>query len=162
MDREEAERLVDAYGDMVYRLAYARTGSRADAEDVTQETFLRLVRSKPDFHDESHCRAWLLRVAANCAWDLRRSPWRGRVVPIEEARALPARERGEDAGDLLEAVHTLPETYRVVIHLYYYEGLSASEIAGVLGTGESAVYTRLSRARVMLKNRLREDGSYAE
>ena len=62
MEREEAERLVAQYGSAVYRLAYARTGSREDAEDVTQDTFVRLVRSSPVFQDGAHEKAWLLRV----------------------------------------------------------------------------------------------------
>ena len=85
MDREEAARLVEQYSPAVYRLAYARTGSREDADDITQETFLRLVRAAPAFRDGEHCKAWLLRVAANCAGDLHRSPWHRRRVPLEEA-----------------------------------------------------------------------------
>ena len=87
MERAEAERLVRLHGQAVYRLAYARTGSREDAEDVTQETFLRLVRTGPEFQDEEHCRAWLFRVALNCAGDLFRSAWRRRKRPLEEAVA---------------------------------------------------------------------------
>lgn len=85
MDKQEAERLIEAYADAVYRLAYARTGSREDAEDVTQETFLRLVRTGPRFQDGEHCRAWLPRVAMNCAADLHRSAWRRHTRPLEEA-----------------------------------------------------------------------------
>ena len=76
MDREEAACLVERHGTMVYRLAYARTGSREDAEDITQETFLKLVRAAPAFREEEHCKAWLLRVAANCAGDLHRTTMR--------------------------------------------------------------------------------------
>lgn len=159
MDREEAQRLVETYGDAVYRLAYAHTGNRADAEDVTQETFLRLVRSLPDFQSEAHCKAWLLRVAVNCAGDLHRSPWRRRTTPLEEAGDLPAPETPEPGG-LLEAVSSLPERYRAVVHLYYYEDLSAEEIARLLGKSVNAIYTRLSRARVMLRDSLKEVEGY--
>ena len=154
MDREEAARLVEQYSPAVYRLAYARTGSREDAEDITQETFLRLVRAAPAFRDGEHCKAWLLRVAANCAGDLHRSPWRRRAVPLEEAAALAAPEREEDG--VLEAVLALPEAYRAPVHLFYYEGMSVAEIARVLGKGEGAVRTRLSRARRMLREMLME------
>lgn len=92
MEREEAERLVAQYGSAVYRLAYARTGSREDAEDVTQETFLRLVRSSPVFQDGAHEKAWLLRVAAHCAADVFRAPWRKRDLPLEAAAILGRRE----------------------------------------------------------------------
>jgi len=152
MDKEEAQRLVDAYGDAVYRLAYAYTGHRADAEDVTQETFLRLLRDAPEFREEGHRKAWLLRVAVNCARDLHRSPWRRRAAPLEEAEALPAPEAPESG--VLEAVLSLPEKYRAVVHLYYYEGYTAAETAQLLGKSVSAVNTRLSRARAMLRDKI--------
>lgn len=155
MEQEEAQRLVEAHSQAVYRLAYARTGSRADAEDITQETFLRLVAAAPVFRDEGHCRAWLLRVALNCAADLHRSAWRRRRVPLEEAAELAAPEA--EAGDsVLEAVLALPEAYRAPIHLFYYEEMSVAEIAQVLGKREGTVRTRLSRARAMLRAILTE------
>ena len=146
MEREEAEWVVQRHGQTVYRLAYARTGNREDAEDVTQETFLRLVRAAPKFRDEDHCRAWLLRVAANCANDVFRSPWR-RAQPLDERLPAPAPEEG----GVLEAVLALPGKYRLPVHLFYYEGLSVAEIAAVLGKSESVVKTRLFRARGMLR-----------
>ncbi|BDF71461.1 DNA-directed RNA polymerase sigma-70 factor [Oscillospiraceae bacterium] len=156
MDMREAEALVARHAQAVYRLAYARTGSREDAEDVTQETFLRLVRTAPEFADEDHCRAWLLRVAMNCAGDLFRSAWRRHTRPLEEAEQVPAPEEG----GVLEAVLALPERYRAPIHLFYYEGLSTAEIAAVLGKSEGAVRTRLSRARTMLRGVLEECESH--
>ena len=149
MEQEEARRLVEEYGSMVYRLAYARTGSRADAEDITQEVFLRLVRAAPAFRDGEHRRAWLLRVTANCAKDFFRAPWR-RHRPLEEAAALAAPGPEEGRG-VLGAVLALPERYRTVVHLFYYEELSVAEIAAALGKSEGAVRTRLSRARGMLR-----------
>lgn len=155
MDREEAARLVEQYSMAVYRLAYARTGNREDAEDITQETFLRLVRTAPAFRDGEHCKAWLLRVAANCAVDLHRSPWRRRSVPLEEAEQMAAPEPAEEDG-MLASILALPEEYRVVVHLYYYEDLSTGEIAKVLGKREGTIRTRLSRARAMLREDLQE------
>lgn len=159
MEREEAARLVEDHGQAVYRLAYARTGSREDAEDITQETFLRLVRAAPVFRDEDHCRAWLLHVAMNCTRSLFRRPWRRRDLPLEEAAnaAAPDGERG----DVLEAVLALPEQYRAPVHLFYYEGLTVEQIAKILGLREGAVRTRLSRARGMLRDMLKEDEEHA-
>lgn len=154
MDRLEAEELVREHGQAVFRLAYARTGNKADAEDVTQETFLRLVHKAPHFRDRDHCRAWLLRVAMNCAGDLFRSPWRRRTRPLEEAEGISAPEREEDG--VLPVVLALPERYRTVVHLFYYEELSVAEMAVVLGKGEGAVRTRLCRARRMLRDMLEE------
>jgi len=156
MEREEAERLVREHGQTVYRLAYARTGSRQDAEDITQETFLRLVRSAPEFRDEDHCRAWLLRVAANCAKDLFRASWRRKDLPLEEAERIPAQAPEPEAGGVLEAVLALPEQYRIPVHLFYYEEMSIEEIAKTLGIRAGTVRTRLTRARGKLRDALKE------
>ena len=142
MEREEAERLVARYGPSVYRLAYARTGSKEDAEDVMQETFLRLVRAAPEFRDEEHGKAWLLRVATHCAADVFRMPWRKRDLPLEPD------------SNVLAAVLSLPEKYRLPVHLFYYEGYSIAETAAVLGRRESTVRAQLTRARAMLREKL--------
>ena len=108
MEREEAERLVARYGPSVYRLAYARTGSKEDAEDVMQETFLRLVRAAPEFRDEEHGKAWLLRVATHCAEDVFRMPWRKRDLPLEAARGVSSAPPKEPDSNVLAAVLSLP------------------------------------------------------
>lgn len=155
--REPAE-LARAYAPAIYRLAYARTGSRADAEDIMQEVFVRLLRAGPDFADRAHARAWLLRVAANCANDWFRAPWRRREGPLTDS--LPAPEH-EDGG-VVEAVPALPAKYRTAVHLYYYEELSVAEIAKITGKSESAVKSRLFRARAMLREALKEDDDVSE
>lgn len=160
MDYEQAEHLVAQYGQTIYRLAYARTGSREDAEDITQETFLRLVRANPQFRDENHRKAWLLRVAANCASDLFRTPWRRKNRPLEEAEQIAAKGPEPEGSGVLEAVLSLPEDYRIPVHLFYYEGMSVAEIAEALGKREGAIRTRLFRARTMLRNKLSEEGDY--
>ena len=150
--------LARAYAPAIYRLAYARTGSRADAEDIMQEVFVRLLRAEPDFADRAHARAWLLRVAANCANDWFRAPWRRREGPLTDS--LPAPEH-EDGG-VVEAVLALPAKYRTAVHLYYYEELSVAEIAAVLGKSEGAVKSRLFRARALLRRYLKEDSDVSE
>lgn len=151
--------LVRQYAPSVYRLAYARTGSRADAEDVMQEVFLRLIKAKPAFDSEAHAKAWLLRVAANCASDLFRLPWRKRESPLEED--LPAPEEPE-RGSVTEAVLALPARYRVPIHLYYYEGYSVAEIAEMIGKSQGTVKSRLYRARELLRVKLKEEENREE
>ena len=150
--------LARAYAPAIYRLAYARTGSRADAEDIMQEVFVRLLRAGPDFADRAHARAWLLLVAANCANDWFRAPWRRREGPLTDS--LPAPEH-EDGG-VVEAVLALPAKYRTAVHLYYYEELSVAEIAKITGKSESAVKSRLFRARAMLREALKEDDDVSE
>lgn len=155
MDTQTAARLVAEHSQAVYRLAYVRTGSREDAEDIVQETFLRLVRAEPELLDSAHQRAWLLRVAANCAGDLFRAPWRKRDRPLEEAEGVPAPQ--PEPGGVLEAVLSLPESYRLPVHLFYYEGMSVEEIGAILGKRPGAVRTRLTRARAMLRDKLKEE-----
>lgn len=145
--------LARRFAPAIYRLAYARTGSRADAEDVMQEVFLRLVRHKPAFDSEAHARAWLLKVASNCATDLFRLPWRRREEPLEEDVSAPE-EPGE--GSVTEAVLSLPARYRIPIHLYYYEGYSVAEIADITGKREGTIKSHLSRARALLRDKLKE------
>lgn len=146
--------LARQYAPAVYRLAYARTGSRADAEDVMQETFLRLVKARPVFENEVHAKAWLLRVAANCANDLFRLPWRKREEPLEEGISIPEKP---ETGGVAEAVFSLPAKYRIPIHLYYYEGFSIVEIARVTGKREGTVKSQLFRARALLRDKLKEE-----
>ena len=146
----EPAALAEQYAGMLYRLAYARTGSRADAEDVMQEVFVRLLRARPEFRDEEHAKAWLLRVGARCAADVLRAPWRRREGPLDDGLPAP------------EPVLALPSQYRMAVHLYYYEELSVAEIAAVLGKSEGAVKSRLFRARALLRRYLKEDGDVSE
>ena len=148
------EAAVELYADMVFRLAYSYLKNRADAEDVMQEVFLRLVKARPSFGSGAHAKAWLLRVASNCANDLFRLPWRRREAPL--ADDLPAPEAPE-TGSVTEAVLSLPARYRIPIHLYYYEDLSVAEIARTIGKSEGTVKSRLFRARNLLRERLREE-----
>lgn len=155
---EDPEVLAQRYAQMVYRMAYARTGSKTDAEDVVQEVFLRLVRARPSFRDEEHGKAWLLRVAANCTNDLFRLPWRKREEPLQPSMAA---EEGPEFSGVLEAVLALPEKYRLVVHLYYYEELSTAEIGRIIGRSEGAVRSRLFRAKRMLRDLLGEEEHHA-
>ena len=149
----DPDALARQYAPAVYRLAYLRTGSRADAEDVMQEVFLRLIRAKPAFSGQAHAKAWLLRVTSNCVSDLFRLPWRRREGPLEEEAAV---SEAPEAGSVTEAVLSLPVRYRIPIHLYYYEGYSVAEIAAITGRSEGTVKSRLFRARSLLRDKLNE------
>ena len=159
MTEETFERVARTYGDMLYRVAYHALKNRADAEDVMQEVFVRLLRARPEFRDEEHAKAWLLRVGARCAADVLRAPWRRREGPLDDG--LPAPEPPGEGG-VVEAVLALPAKYRTAVHLYYYEELSVAEIAAVLGKSEGAVKSRLFRARALLRRYLKEDGDVSE
>ena len=147
----EPAALAEQYAGMLYRLAYARTGSRADAEDVMQEVFVRLLRARPEFRDEEHAKAWLLRVTVNGCKSRLRAPWRRRTAPLLDAYPAAAPEEGT----LLEAMQALPARDRAVLHLYYYEGYQTAEIAALTGLREGSVRSRLTRARTRLRQVLK-------
>lgn len=147
------EQLLDQYGAMLFRIAYARTQSRSDAEDIVQETWVRYFRTAPELESEEHRKAWLLRVCLNCANSFLASAWRRHSAPLDET--LPGDSSPEsDRLDVLAAVRALPDKYRTVVHLFYYEELSVREIAEIVGSREAAVKTQLHRARQMLKEKL--------
>ena len=128
-----------------------------DADDVTQDVFVQLLRSKTAFEGERHLRRWLVRVTVNRCRSLFRTPWR-RVEDIEEyahALAMPSREHE----GLFAAVMRLPERYRVPIVLFYYGGFSIEEIAELAHARPATVRARLSRARVRLRAQLGDDGA---
>ena len=138
--------VVETYGNMVYRLALAQTHSGHDADDVFQEVFLRYLRSAPDFREEEHRKAWLLRVTVNCCKKFHTSFWRRHTTVLSEA--IPART--EEEGELLQLMEGLPEKYRAVLHLYYYEGYATGEIAAILGRSPNTVRSQLARGRALL------------
>lgn len=148
---DSAAAVLSRYADMVYRLAFARTKSRYDADDILQEVFLRYIRSAPDFQEEEHCRAWLIRTTVNCSKTLLMSAWFRKTVPLDDTLVAEMRETGE----VYDAVLRLPKAYRTVVHLYYYEGYSVAEIGGLLGCKEATVKTRLHRARNLLRDTLK-------
>ena len=148
------ESVIRHYSNMVYRLAFARTGNISDAEDLYQEVFLRYLTKAPSFTSEEHRKAWLLRVTVNCANRFHSSLWRKRTEPLSEALAFPAPE-GEE---LWEEIRLLPEKYRTILHLYYYEDLTTDEIAQLLERTPATVRSQLTRARDRLKQLLLEEG----
>lgn len=150
---EAIPRVVEQYADMVLRIAYQNLRARADAEDVVQDVFLRLVK-QPAFTDEAHLKAWLIRVAVNRCKDLNKSAWSRKTIPLEED--FPT--AGPEAAGVMEELAQLKEADRNVIYLYYYEKFTVPEIAAMLGEKESAVGSRLNRARQKLKSILIEGG----
>lgn len=154
---EEANRAVDRYADLVRRLCMIHLKNHADTEDIFQTVFLKYVLSSVSFESEEHERAWFIRVTINACRDLLRSVFRRRVTSLDEVLELPA-EAPPDLGYVLEAVLSLPQKYRQVIYLHYYEGYSAPQIGKLLGKNVNTVYTLLNRSRAMLRERLGGDG----
>ena len=151
MDFATPEAAFEKYADEVYRLAFVRTGSRSDSDDILQEVFLRYMRAWDKMQSEEHVKATLIRITVNCSIGLLTSAWFKKTVPLDE-NIPTADEYGE--GNVLGEVLKLPLKYRTVIHLYYYMGYSVEEIAELTKTNPSTVKTRLSRARGRLKKTL--------
>lgn len=158
MEQVHFTRAVERHQDMVYRVALHSLGTPQDADDAVQEVFLRLYQRAEPFDSPEHLRRWLLRVTLNYCRDVLKSPWRRRRVSLESLPELPAFQREEERV-LYQTVMSLPEKYRTVLDLFYYEELSVREIAGLLHIEVSAVTTRLSRARGKLKAALGEGWS---
>lgn len=154
LDNEQYTRLVRRYIDTVFRVALNYLRSPADAEDVTQTVFEKLLREKKVFENEEHIRAWLIRVAVNECKKQLRSPWR-RVEPLEDYLTAVAFDNPAHS-DLYRAVMELPKKYRMAIYLHYYEGYSAQEIASLLRIPKNTVCSHLKRGRELLKLQLQE------
>lgn len=148
------------WGDAVYRLALGQTRSRADAEDVYQDVFLRLLDSGTAFESPEHLKAWLLRVTVNRCRDLARSGWKRRTVALDpewDAPDSPARD-DEDAA-VWDAVGQLPEQQRTAVHLHYVEGYSTEEIASALDCRPATARTWLFRARARIRELMEADAA---
>ena len=144
------------YGNRIFSAAFSICQSQADADDVVQETLIRYYSLDKDFDSEPHLKAWLLRVAINRAKDVASSFWRRNTVEWETYMDSLVFEAPEDSR-LFEAVMRLPEKYRTVIHLFYYEGYAVEEIANILRHPKGTVKSQLNRGRKLLKNMLQEE-----
>lgn len=139
--------VIEKYSNMIYRLAMARTGNREMSEDVYQEVFLRLAKKLPQFENEEHEKAWLIRVTINCSKNMINSGFMRHRAELDENLTFETPERHE----IYYAVQKLPLKYKTVIHLYYYENYSIKEISKILHVNENTIKTRLARARKELE-----------
>lgn len=149
----EAEQALNAHGDSIRRVCFLHLKNYADVEDVFQEVILKYILYEGSFESDAHERAWLLRVAINQCKDLLKSFFRKRVTALDDVNIAAFSVTDEDKS-ILDAVLRLPDKYRDVIYLHYYEGYTAVEIAGMLGNRENTVYTWMARAKSKLKEAL--------
>ena len=145
IDEKDWNALVRRNTPHMLRAAYAILHSKEDAQDAVQDAFIKLLRYQPRFHDTEHEKAWLLRVTINIAKNDLRLLRRMAPMPLQEPAAVQ-----EERSPVLEAVLALPDAYRIIIHLYYYEGYSIKEIAQIMRLPAATVGTRLARGRQKL------------
>ena len=157
-DEARLRRLMEAYATQLLRLCYLYLGDRALAEDAVQDTFLKAYRAFDQFRGESAEMTWLTRIAVNTCKNYRRGFWHrlvdGKVTPDQLPPALYQPHDRDDK--VLTEIMGLAPIYREVILLYYYQRMSAPEIAGLLRVPEATVFTRLRRARLRLRKELEE------
>lgn len=157
MNRSEFINAVEMYSDDVFRIALSYCNNKSDAEDITQNTFLKLLQSDESFESDEHIKKWLFRVAINNCKDIKKSFWQKNALPLDDLiEAESATDFTQNDYDLYNAVTKLQAKYRIVVHLFYYEDYSIKEISKLLEIKETTVQTRLMRARRKLKELLEE------
>lgn len=144
--------IVETYGDMLYRVAYQYTRNRSEAEDITQDVFVAMLKKMP-FKSEEHLKAWIIRVAINKSINYLKSN-RKKVLSLDENIDVAGKQNFDR--DEIEELQSLPRFDRSVIYLYYYEGYSIKEIAKITGKSANSINIRLFRAREKLKTLLEE------
>jgi len=157
---ETIEKVIETYKSTVFGIALSRTGNREDAEDIFQEVFLLYHRKQPVFNGEEHRKAWLIRATVNLC---------KKTVSSRKARVELPETAGEDfafafaleeENTVFAAMRTLPEKYRDVLHLFYFEALPIAEISAALKTNANTVRVRLKRAREIMREKLKKDYFY--
>ena len=141
--------------DTVYRICFSFMKNTADAEDMVQETFLRLISGNVVFQSEEHEKAWLIVTASNLCRDTLKKWWR-KTADIDDP-TLELKQPPFEIDHVLEAILKLPPDQKCAVYMYYYEGYSTADIAGYLRCPHATVRRRLSRARKTLKTKLGGD-----
>jgi len=146
---DQIQTSLNTYSDMIVRIAYQNLKSMADAEDIAQEVFLKRMTASPAFENETHEKAWIIRVTVNLCKDFLKSSWFKKTTALDENIPSP-----DENNEVLDAVMHLPVKFRNVIYLHYYEDMTVAQIAGILQKKENTVSSWLHRARKLLKESL--------
>lgn len=146
----DRNKIIEKYSDMVYRIALTRTGCIENAEDIFQDVFVKFSEKNPKFENEEHEKAWFIRVTINMTKNMNNSSWNKKIVTLDESITFETKEENE----VFSVVCQLPQNYKTVIYLSYYEGYKVKEIASLMKTREGTVKTWLFRAREILREKL--------
>ena len=150
----EIETLIDKYSNMVMQIAFQNSFNKSDAEDITQEVFIKLIKNINELKDEKHIKAWLIRVTINLSRDYNKSFWNRNSMPLDEDLKYFDNETAE----VFKSLSKLKPIFRHTVYLYYYQGYKIEEIAKILNMNPNTVSSNLTRARKELKGILEEDG----
>lgn len=150
-NEQDLKNTIEQYADTVKRICYVYLKNDADTDDIFQNVFLKYYTSSAHFESEEHKKAWIIRITINQCKDLLKSFFR-KNLPIEEAVNLYTNECSHTDFLVRQSILKLPQKYKIVIYLHYYEGYTAVEIGKILNKNVNTIYTYLSRARDMLKN----------
>lgn len=148
--------LYDKYYEMVWRICLVRFGNAHDAYDATQETFVRLMNYNKAFYSEEHEKAWLIRTAVNYCKDVMKSSQRRQETCLDLGKPWENGMIPQEYSEVYETMMELPEKYRVILYLHYYEWYSLKEIAKMLGLNESTLRSRFARAKEVMKEYLED------
>lgn len=152
--KEEINRIVRTYTASLLRLAFTYTKNLSDAEDVVQEVMVKLITKRPEFENVDHEKAWLIRVTINISINYMKAAKKRSFVSLGyDVSGIEKSDYG-----LLEMLEKLPDKYKSVMYLYYYEGYSVKEIAQILNRQVSTITTWMSRGRKKLKDYLEREG----
>ena len=142
--------ILEKYADMVYRIALTRCGNLENAEDIFQEVFLKFSEKMPKFENDEHEKAWFIRVTINLTKNAKNEKWNKKIIQLDENIIFEEKEES----DVFSAVCELPQNYKTVIYLSYYEGYKVKEISKLMKTNENTIKTWLFRGREILREKL--------
>jgi len=160
MNDYELSKLIDDYRPMIFKIAYGYVKNVHDADDITQDVFLKLCRRNKPFTSEEYRKAWLIRVTVNQSKSMLTSVWKTRVTNLDNLNEseMAQKNLSDDGLELYEYVKNLKPKYRTIIYLFYYEEYSVKEIASILGIRVTTVTSQLNRARGQLKSMILLEG----
>ena len=145
------EDMMEQYSDMVYKLAFTRAKTKENADDIYQEVFLAFSKNLPEFDSTEHAKAWFIRVTINKSKNFLNSFWNRKIDLSDE----DIKYDNQEEKDIIDEVLKLPQNYKTVIYLHYYEGYKISEIASLMNKNESTIKTWMSRARKILEENIK-------
>jgi RNA polymerase sigma-70 factor (ECF subfamily) len=159
------QRILERYQDLVYRVALTHTERVHDAQDVYQDVFVNYWRRQPVFNSEDHGQAWFITVTRNCARNLASSSWSRKVVFLDDSQKSQMVDESfqfetDEQSDVFRALQSLPAKYRTVLHLFYFEDMSVSQISDTLEIRAGTIKVQLARGRDMMRQQLKGEYFY--